>query len=96
MQLVYVWLSSADLCIQRVQARSRSGGHSIEDAVIRRRYERSLVNFFSLYRPLADDWQVYDNAGGDKARPIAEGRLSQVTAIFDRAVWDEMMRRDSP
>jgi predicted ABC-type ATPase len=95
-QLIYVWLPSADLCVQRVQARSRSGGHAVEESVIRRRYERSLLNFFSLYRPLADDWQVYDNAGGGKARPVADGHLSQVVSIYDRAVWDEMMRRVNP
>ena len=31
--------------------------------VIRRRFERSWTNFRTLYRDLADEWQVYDNSG---------------------------------
>ena len=37
--LVYVWLNSADLCIQRVTRRFESGGHFVEEQIVRRRYE---------------------------------------------------------
>ncbi len=51
--LICLWLPSADMAVARVAARVRAGGHSIPEAVIRRRYERSLANFFNLYRPIA-------------------------------------------
>ncbi len=70
MRLVYVWLNSPDLCVSRVAARSRSGGHFVDEATVRRRYVRSLLNFFNLYQPLADDWRVYDNSGGDEPRLV--------------------------
>jgi len=31
--------------------------------VIRRRFKLGWTNFVNLYRPLADVWQVFDNAG---------------------------------
>ena len=30
---------------------------------MRRRFDRSLRNFWTLYRPLAESWTVYDNSG---------------------------------
>jgi predicted ABC-type ATPase len=92
-QLVYVWLNSADLCIDRVRGRVRSGGHFVEDAIVRRRYERSLKNFFDLYQALADDWRVYDNSDVAGSRPVAEGHGESTSAVYEQLTWDEMRRR---
>lgn len=92
-RLVYVWLESADLCIQRVHARRRSGGHFVDEAIVRRRYERSLTNLFTLYQPLADSWQVYDNSGNEGGILIADGHHAQVATVHEPAVWNEMLRR---
>ncbi len=61
--LVFFWIPDADLAVQRVAARVRSGGHAIPEEVIRRRYERGLVNFFNTYVPAADSWVLVDNTG---------------------------------
>src|SRR5438552_7976992 len=61
----------ADLAVQRVAARVRSGGHAIPEEVIRRRYERGLVNFFNAYAPAADSWLLVDNTGRPPPRRIA-------------------------
>src|SRR3954447_20502327 len=45
-RLVYVWLNDPDLCVSRVAARYRSGGHTVDEEIIRRRYQRSVNNFF--------------------------------------------------
>ena len=52
--LLYLWLSSPELSIERVKERNLMGGHSIPDRVIRRRYYRSMYNFTYVYMPLAD------------------------------------------
>ena len=46
--LVYLWLASAKQARERVAERVRRGGHSVPDAVVTRRYGRSLANFFGL------------------------------------------------
>jgi predicted ABC-type ATPase len=93
LSLVYVWLNSPDLCVSRVAARFRSGGHTVEEAVVRRRYIRSLHNFFDLYQPVADDWRVYDNSTGDELRLVAEGHRTQVEVMHDQTVWNLMVGR---
>ncbi len=69
--LIYVWLESPDLAVQRVAKRVSSGGHNIPEDTIRRRYERGRANFFSLYQELADRWAVIDNSG-DFAVEVAQ------------------------
>src|SRR5918995_3346748 len=49
-RLVYLWLNSADLCIERVKARVQSGGDFVGGENVRGRDERRLPHFFSPYR----------------------------------------------
>lgn len=93
MELVYVWLNSADLCIERVRGRARAGGHFVEGDIVRRRYERSLRNFFHLYQPLADEWEVYDNSSTAGSRLVAKGQGTTPSEIREQQTWDEMQRR---
>lgn len=60
--LYYLWLPDVELHIRRVAYRVRLGGHDVPETDIRRRYQRSLVNFFELYQPLSTRWSVYDNS----------------------------------
>ena len=61
--MVYLRLPSADHVVRRVAQRVSEGGHDIPEPVARRRFERSWSNFVELYRPVADEWQVYDTSG---------------------------------
>jgi predicted ABC-type ATPase len=60
--LYYLWLPDVELHIKRVSERVRKGGHDVPETDIRRRYQRSLVNFFGLYQPLATTWSIVDNS----------------------------------
>lgn len=62
--LTFFWLPSADMAVERVANRVASGGHSIPEDVIRRRYERGLDNFFNAYLPVADSWLMVNNTFG--------------------------------
>ncbi len=62
-ELVFLSLPSVELALQRIAARVRQGGHDVPRADVIRRFERSWVNFHSVYRTVADRWAVYDNAG---------------------------------
>jgi len=59
--LLYFWLESPDLAIQRVKKRVFMGGHYIPDEVVVRRYHRGLSNLLNIYLPLCDRWLVLDN-----------------------------------
>jgi predicted ABC-type ATPase len=81
-KLVYVWLDTPDLAVARVAERVLAGGHDVPEETVRRRYRRSLANFRTLYRPLADEWTVCDNSGSNPYR-IAHGGRGIVTQIVD-------------
>jgi predicted ABC-type ATPase len=90
-EIHYFWLQSADLAVERVRKRVRSGGHGIPEPTIRQRYERSVANFWTGYRGIADAWYVYDNSG---AAPnlIAAGRGSEPPEIGDPETWARFRR----
>jgi predicted ABC-type ATPase len=60
--IVYIFLDSADSCVKRVAERVQKGGHAVPESDIRRRFSRSLANFWRLYRSLADNWTLLYNS----------------------------------
>lgn len=85
-QLIFLWLRSPDLAVQRVAERVRDGGHDVPEEVIRRRYFAGLRNFWTLYQPLADAWAVYDNSEG-ACKTIARGTREVPLLIYDKLSW---------
>ena len=67
----YFSLPNALLAVRRVKLRVAMGGHDVPADTVRRRFTRSLNNFYSLYLPLADRWAVFDNSVNGKAALIA-------------------------
>lgn len=71
----YVGLDSPELCIARVAARVRRGGHAIPEDLIRRRYDSSRLNLIRLL-PRLTELQVFDNsreadpADGLRPKPV--------------------------
>ena len=84
--LVFLWLPSADLAVARVVERVRSGGHSVPEETIRRRYERGIVNFFTLYRPIVSTWFFYDNSASEP-RLLARGAADRSVIVNDPPRW---------
>lgn len=62
-KLFFLKLVSPELAIARVRQRVRSGGHNVQEPVIRRRFAAGLRNFSALYKPIVDEWALYDNSG---------------------------------
>jgi len=60
--VLFFWLNSQELAIERVKARVLAGGHNIPEEVIRRRYVAGLRYFFEDYMPIVDRWILADNS----------------------------------
>src|ERR1035437_8078823 len=60
--LVYFWLNSVDLAIERVSRRVLAGGHDIPEDIIRRRYNSGIQNLSRIYIPICDSWMIFDNS----------------------------------
>jgi len=59
--LLFFWINSPEMAIQRVAKRVSEGGHNIPEEVIRRRYDLGLKNFFELFKERVDFWTLVDN-----------------------------------
>lgn len=84
--LVYFWLESPELAIDRVRMRVAAGGHHIQEEVIRRRYRSGIKNLFSLYTPVCDYWIMLDNSR-PPFRIIAKGNKENILAINDPLLY---------
>jgi predicted ABC-type ATPase len=84
--IVFLWLSSPDLALQRVADRVRMGGHDVPPETVRRRYAAGLRNFFDLYEPIATTWSFYD-ASGPRPRLIAERLADNPAEVYDGPTW---------
>lgn len=61
--LLFFWLPSPEMAIERVAKRVSEGGHNIPTETIIRRYWLGLQNFFNIFAPLVDSWMFFDNEG---------------------------------
>lgn len=81
--MFFVFLDSADSCVVRVKQRVMLGGHDVPELDIRRRFDRSIANFWNIYRELADFWLLVYNSG-TKPENVAFGdRVHSIVQIDD-------------
>jgi predicted ABC-type ATPase len=85
--VLFLWLRSPELAVQRVRERVRMGGHDVPDAVIHRRYRHGIRNFHVLYRPLAESWSVYDNSVAHAPMLLATGTGTALPTIYQPELW---------
>lgn len=90
--LVYFWLHTPELAIERVAERVRFGGHFVPTETIKRRYQKSIVNFFTLYQPIADHWCFLDNSDKENPVLIAEGNQISKIVIHQEILWNHIQR----
>jgi predicted ABC-type ATPase len=83
--LVFFWLESPALAIERVKIRVENGGHNITQEVILRRYARGLKNLFTLYLRSVDGWMIY-NSSSAAPELIAKGENEEIFVI-NADIW---------
>lgn len=87
--LLYFWLSSPELAIERVKARVATGGHNIPEETIIRRYHVGIDYFFHYYAPICERWILADNSQ-IPFRVIAEGSKDDVVNIKDPLTYEKI------
>ncbi len=88
--LLFFWLNSPELAIQRVAERVSKGGHNIPEDIIRRRYYSGIRNLFNLYATEVDAWSIYDNSTINR-RKVAVGGRSIETIISDENIYNQII-----
>ncbi len=86
--IIYFWLNSPELAIERVRIRVKEGGHNIPEDVIVRRYYSGIKNMFNMYTSVADYWMFIDNSK-TPFEVLAEGILNE-TSVNNNKIWMEL------
>ncbi len=90
-QLDFLMLPTVEHSRLRVARRVLSGGHNVPEADLRRRFAVSLLNLFTIYRPVLDYWRLHAASTG-RPRLIAHGSASTLTvedqSVFAKTVAD--------
>jgi predicted ABC-type ATPase len=85
--LIFFWLESPALAIERVRLRVQEGGHNIPSKIIKRRYFSGLKNLFEYYIPKCDYWMIFNNSESP-AEFIAEGFSDAEINIKNNRIFD--------
>lgn len=88
--LLYLWLPSSDLAVERVANRVKQGGHDIPEETIRRRYVAGIKNLIKHYLPLADSALIFDNSVTRPDRIIADKCVGGNLVILEPNTWKEI------
>jgi predicted ABC-type ATPase len=87
--LLFFWLNSPELAIERVKRRVMEGGHNIKTEVIKRRYFAEIKNLFDIYMDIVDQFIISDNSNG-LIEVIADKSKNNSLTIFDEVKFNEL------
>ena len=88
--IFFLWITNVELSLERIKLRVRNGGHAIPEAIVRRRFDRSLPNFLRVYKPLADSWTIFDNSA-DVPKMIAFEESGKIE-ILDSDLFNILLK----
>ena len=86
-RVLFFWLNSPELALQRVAERVSKGGHNIPEPIIRRRYVAGIRNLFNLFMDEVDYWELYDNSAYPAVQVALGGKdekiVVKVNSVFN-------------
>ncbi len=88
-RLLFFWLNSPELALQRIAERVAKGGHNISKPIVRRRYVTGISNLFRLFMNEVDSWEIYDNSKYP-AIQIARGGKDDETSIIVESTYKKI------
>ncbi|MGA9472637.1 MAG: zeta toxin family protein [Terriglobales bacterium] len=89
--LFFLFVEGVDVALSRIRERVLKGGHDVPERVVRRRFHRSIGNFFQEYQPLVNSWYLLDNTG---TQPVAVAfKKGARLRIMDGEIFHGLIRR---
>lgn len=82
--LLFFWLQTIDLAIERVKIRVSEGGHNIGSEIVERRYINGIKNLFDIYLPIVDGALIFDNSEG-KHKLLAQKTVNEELSIYNHS-----------
>src|SRR2546421_3387344 len=77
LKMYFLWVRHPETTITRIRQRVTEGGHDIAEEVSRRRFFKTIQNFFTIYRPVMHTWKLFQNESSGRRLLAVEkyGRL---------------------
>lgn len=91
-ELLFLWLSSPELAIDRVAKRVAQGGHHIPEETIRNRYRNGIRNLIQHYLPISNYALIMDNSSFGSNTVIAKKDAQTGFTIEAPMIWKEIER----
>ncbi len=91
LHLFFLWIPGPELAIVRIKDRVTKGGHDVPQKDVKRRFYRSVSNFFKIYRPSLDKWMLFNNSS-IKPSLIAKKNNGSVD-IVDKELFESIINR---
>ncbi len=92
--LLYFWVTSPQIAIERVAKRVSQGGHHIPGDVVERRYYRGIKNLFKLYMPICDNWIIISNMAL-VVELVAKGTQGLPEIILNADIWKAINKQSN-
>lgn len=80
------------MAVERIKDRVLSGGHDIPTADVKRRFNRSIGNFFKRYRILLNTWIFFNNSGM-KPKLIAKKNNAHIN-VTDKELFEKILKKN--
>jgi predicted ABC-type ATPase len=93
--IVYLYLSSPELAIERVKLRVSQGGHDIPENQIISRYYSGIKNLFAIYVHLADEVEIYDNTLAEPALIAKKLAIMPDWAVHNSELWQRIQENNN-
>ena len=87
--LIYFWLNSPELAVNRVLQRVNEGGHNVPIDTIYRRYQAGINNLFRIYAPRVDYWLLADKSVSPRVI-VAEGCQQGEDRIYELELFNRI------
>lgn len=90
--IFFLWIPNSGLAVERIKGRVKKGGHDVPAADVRRRFRRSIDNFFKVYELLLDTWMLYDNSGAEPVL-VAE-KIGDQLSVKDEDLYTKISKEN--
>jgi len=85
--LFFLWVPGVELSLLRIKNRVSEGGHDVLSNDVKRRFPRTIMNFFTTYKQFVDTWMLFDTSGEKPvlaARSVNEGATVEDAAVYNK------------
>lgn len=86
---MYIFLSSVEQNLARIKQRVKLGGHNVPETDVKRRYKRSLHNFWNVQKN-ANQWELYYN--GENSYELVARGCGDILEIMDDALYNKFKK----